>query len=173
MVAAGEFREDLFYRLNVFPLRLPPLRERGDDVVLLARGFAERFARRMGRRVAPFLPEEERLLRGHAWPGNVRELQNVVERALILAPGERIALRAAMPEAPDDGRPPGPAEPSAERILRAEELQALERANVIRALEAADWKVAGAGGAAQLLGLPPSTLASRMKALRIRRSRGG
>jgi PAS domain S-box-containing protein len=176
MVAGGEFREDLFYRLNVFPIRVPPLRERGEDVVLLARGFVERFARRMGRRIARFLPEEERMLRAYAWPGNVRELQNVIERALILASGDRIALSAAMP-AGTAGAPLLPApEPEAAppaRILRAEELQALERENIVRALEAAAWKVAGAGGAAHLLGLPPSTLSSRMKALGIRRPRGG
>jgi PAS domain S-box-containing protein len=175
MVAAGEFREDLYYRLNVFPLRVPPLCERGDDIVLLARAFAERYARRMGHNLLPLGPYEERRLTAYSWPGNVRELQNVIERGIILASGDRIALAAAMPEAaavaapvvPPEGSAAGGAEP--ERILTADEVQQFERANLIRALEATNWKVAGDGGAANLLALPPSTLASRMKSLGIRR----
>ena len=176
MVTEGTFREDLFYRLNVFPLRLPPLRERRDDVVLLARAFVDRFARRMGRKLLPLGPGEIRRLTSYAWPGNVRELQNVIERGIILATGDRIALAAAMPEEPESSREQpaaGLAENAGEaeeaRILRAEEMQELERANLLRALVASGWKVAGTDGAAALLGLPASTLASRMKALGIRR----
>jgi PAS domain S-box-containing protein len=168
MVAEGKFREDLFYRLNVFPLRIPPLRERGADVALLARAFVERFARRMGRRIEPLHPDDVRRLQAYAWPGNVRELQNVIERGIILATGGRLELRRALPvesapvtpaESPADGEPP--------RILTATELEALERANIERALAAADGKISGDGGAAQLLNLAPSTLTSRMKALGI------
>ena len=172
MVAAGDLREDLYYRLNVFPLRLPPLRERGDDVLLLAQAFVERFAQRMGRHIKPLGPDDARRLKAYSWPGNVRELQNVVERSIILAAGDGIALAAAMPKAAASSSPASPAEGgdgAGGRILDPRDMQEFERANLLRALEEANWKVAGAGGAAELLGLPASTVASRMKALAIRR----
>ncbi|MGC3957171.1 MAG: sigma 54-interacting transcriptional regulator [Verrucomicrobiota bacterium] len=170
MVAEGKFREDLFYRLNVFPVRVPALRERGADIVLLARAFVERFARRMGRRIEPLHPDDVRRLQEYHWPGNVRELQNVIERALILATGSRIDLQRALPA--------GVAIPAisvetsngaAPRILNAAELEAIERLNLERALESAGGKISGSGGAAEILGLPPSTVSSRMKALGLQR----
>lgn len=167
MVAEGKFREDLFYRLNVFPLRVPPLRERGGDVVVLARAFVERFARRMGRRVEPLHPDDVHRMQEYPWPGNVRELQNVVERALILSPGSRLEFHRAMPESAVSSAPTAsPVAPDA-RILTAQEMEALERANIERALAACGGKVSGDSGAAQRLGLAPSTLSSRMKALGI------
>jgi PAS domain S-box-containing protein len=170
MAREGKFREDLFYRLNVFPLRIPPLRERGSDVALLACAFAERLARRMGRRLDPLGPEEFRRLQDYPWPGNVRELQNVVERAIIHSTGSRIDLNRAMPATtaptplPVEGRDGG-----GTRILSAKELEAIERANIERALAACGWKISGENGAARRLGLPPSTLNSRLKALGIQR----
>ena len=170
MVAEGKFREDLFYRLNVFPVHVPPLRERTADVGLLANVFVERFARRMGRRMEPLHPDDVRTLQSYRWPGNVRELQNVIERAIILSNSGRIALLRALPEAAaptaetisgEDGSPP--------RILSAAEFAALECANIERALAAADGKISGTGGAAELLGLPASTVTSRMKALGLKR----
>jgi transcriptional regulator with GAF, ATPase, and Fis domain len=170
MARAGKFREDLFYRLNVFPLRVPPLRERGDDVILLARAFAERLARRMGRRLEPLHPEDLRRLQQYPWPGNVRELQNVIERALILSTGSRLELDRAMPDAaPRVQAPEVPAGAGEERILSAREMEALERANIERALAACGGKVSGEEGAARRLGLAASTLSSRIKALGIRR----
>jgi transcriptional regulator with GAF, ATPase, and Fis domain len=83
MVGEGKFREDLYYRLNVFPMRVPSLRERGNDITLLAKAFVERFARRMGRRINPLHPDDIRRIQNYSWPGNVRELQNVIERAII------------------------------------------------------------------------------------------
>ncbi len=174
MIAAGEFREDLYYRLNVFPVQVVALRERLDDVPLLAQSFLERYARRMGRRVEPLGPADRATLTAYQWPGNVRELQNVIERALILSPGPRVDVAAAMP---DDraARPPGPSTPAAlpvsrdDAVLDAEEMRAFERENIFRALEASGWRIAGAGGAAERLGLPPSTLTSRMRALGLER----
>lgn len=173
-VREGKFREDLFYRLNVFPIPLPPLRERGDDVIRIAQAFAQRVAQRMGKMIAPLTPECIRRLKAYSWPGNVRELQNVIERAVITARDGRLNLDRALPEVVpspvdepifcgDGSRPP---------IRTMKELEAMERENILRALETADWKVSGDKGAARLLGMNPSTLASRMKALGIsRRSR--
>lgn len=171
-VKEGRFREDLFYRLNVFPIRVPPLRERGEDIPLLAEAFARRYARQLGQSLQPFTDEDAELLKSYRWPGNVRELQNVIERAVILAKGGRLELARALPE----GAAPrllaravgGPAD-APEAIRTVDEIQAFERANLIRALEATQWRVSGEGGAAQLLGMKPSTLASRMKALCIER----
>jgi PAS domain S-box-containing protein len=170
MVREGKFREDLFYRLNVFPLRVPPLRERGNDIALLARAFAERYARSMGRRLDPLQAEDILRLQEYAWPGNVRELQNVLERAIILSTNARLDLNRAMPE----GAAPAPPhvegkELSEARIVSAKEMESFERANIKRALAACAGKIAGENGAASRLGLPPSTLSSRMKALGIQR----
>jgi PAS domain S-box-containing protein len=170
MVAEGKFREDLFYRLNVFPVRVPSLRERGADVALLARAFVERFARRMGRRIDPLHAEHLQRLQAYHWPGNVRELQNVIERAIILATAGRLDLHRALPA--DAAPAPPPAEPgngASPRVLSAAELLCLERANLERALAAANGKISGPGGTAELLGLPPSTVTSRIKALSIQR----
>ena len=180
MVRDGRFREDLYYRLNVFPLIAPPLRERRDDIVLLAESFVARVAARMGRRVGPLGPADVQRLKHYDWPGNVRELQNVIERALILADGGKLDLARAMPmDASILAEPPGaspvPAGSTAStagepgRVLTALELQVLERDNIVRALELAGWKLSGPDGAARRLGLPTSTLASRMKALKVTR----
>jgi formate hydrogenlyase transcriptional activator len=172
-VRAGRFREDLFYRLRVFPLRLPALRERRDDIPLLTAAFVARLERTLGRRFAPLGEDELRKLSAHDWPGNVRELQAVLERAALTARGDRLNLDRAL------GSPCGAAHAPArvedvpfDRILTATELLALERLNTVRALERTRWRVAGDGGAADLLGMPPSTLSSRMKALGIARPAG-
>jgi len=172
----GTFREDLFYRLSVFPLRVPPLRERGDDVVLLADHFAERVARKLGR-ARPVLDDGCRaLLRRYDWPGNVRELANVIERAVITARDGRLDLDRAIPggAAPAaatiaSGPAASAASPASARVRTAAELEELERDNLRLALETSGWKIAGAGGAAERLGLKPTTLASRMRALGIQR----
>jgi PAS domain S-box-containing protein len=170
LAATGKFREDLFYRLNVFPLRVPPLRERDADVALLAKAFVERFARRMGRRLEPIHPDDLLRLQNYHWPGNVRELQNVIERAIILSTGNHLDLSRALPETTPPPPPPLSANDSSEvPILTAQEIEALERANLERALSACSGKISGANGAAKKLGLAPSTLSSRLKALGISR----
>ena len=167
-VREGTFREDLFYRLNVFPLRVPPLRERGDDVVRLASVFAKRFAAKMGRTIAPLTADCARQLKDFSWPGNVRELQNVIERAVITAVDGKLNLDRALPEASQVHMPPTEETISSPGQIRtAKELEQLERANILRALDAAKWKVSGENGAAKLLGMNASTLASRMKTLKI------
>jgi PAS domain S-box-containing protein len=171
-VSEGKFREDLFYRLNVFPLRLPLLRERGDDVVRLATVFMQRFAKKMGRAVAPLNANDVRRLTNYGWPGNVRELQNVIERAVITATEGRLNLERALPEPSVTSSPPDEAGQSEFRTIRtAKELEELDRANILRALDATKWKVSGEQGAAKLLGINASTLSSRMKALKIQKPR--
>ncbi len=170
-VEGGNFREDLHQLLSEFTVTLPPLRERRGDIPLLAAAFAQRFARRTGRALEPLSPECVQRLRAYSWPGNVRELENVMERAVMISPGSRLELDRALPDTAP--QPPGaPAAPgSPEPVLSAREMQELERANIIRALGICGWKVSGDGGAADLLGLKPSTLTSRMKALKIKRPR--
>ena len=172
-VEEGTFREDLYYRLNVLPIHLPPLRERGRDVVLLAEGFAERYASRLGRPIAPLDSRQRERLREYDWPGNVRELQNVVERAVVTSTGGRLDLDRALPEAA--GGPEASASLTAghgavpsDRIWTSAELSDLERANIRRALDACGGKVSGEGGAAELLGMNASTLASRIRALKLK-----
>lgn len=167
MVEEGTFREDLYYRLHVFPITVPPLRERGDDVVLLANAFVQRFSKRMGRHLDPLHREDLRRLSSYDWPGNIRELQNVIERAIILTHGTRLDLARALPVAGASHPDAQPDDPGgdAPRILTADELEALERENLRRALYACGDKISGDGGAAQLLGVPASTFSSRMKAL--------
>jgi PAS domain S-box-containing protein len=173
-VRAGVFREDLYYRLNVFPIEVPPLRDRDDDIVLLASAFAAKFAQRMGRRIEPLSAECKSRLKSYAWPGNVRELHNVIERAVITARDGRLNLDRALPDAGGHTiSARRPAEDAAtgdsSRILRIHDLQQLERENILRALESTAWRVAGKDGAAALLGMNPSTLNSRIRALRIQR----
>jgi PAS domain S-box-containing protein len=173
-VREGKFREDLYYRLNVFPIELPPLRDRGDDVVLLAAAFAEKIARRMGRAIEALSDGCKRRLMGYSWPGNVRELQNIIERAVITSRDSHLNLDRALPEpAGEAGRPAQPSPEAANKVPRPvihiRDLQRLERENILRALESSGWRVAGKNGAAILLGMNPSTLNSRIRALGIRR----
>ena len=171
-VRHSKFREDLYYRLNVFPLPLPPLRERREDIGILASVFAQKFAQRMGRTIEPLSEDRLRRLQAYSWPGNVRELQNVIERAVITARKGRLNLDRALPESVNSTAVTlanGAAD--LKRVRTAKELEELERNNIIAALAAAEWKVAGENGAAQLLGVKPTTLNSRMKVLGIERKR--
>ena len=172
MTAEGRFREDLYFRLNVFPIRIPTLRERGRDVEQLAIAFAQRFARRMGKHVGPLTDDQLKRLRGYDWPGNVRELQNVIERAIILTASGELQLDRAMSGFTPAVSSPSPAsapDADSDRVLTARELEEVERANTVRALESCRWRISGENGAARLLGIPPSTLSSRMKTLKVER----
>jgi formate hydrogenlyase transcriptional activator len=174
MTTGGTFREDLYFRLHVFPIHLPPLRERSRDIELLAELFIRRFAKRMGKRIDPLTPDQIALLHSYDWPGNVRELQNVIERAIILASNPRLQLDRAMTGTAPPLELPAAHPPVASqvtRVLTSNELICFERANLVRALESCQWKIAGEQGAARLLGMPATTLTSRMKALQIQRPR--
>ena len=171
-VSKGTFREDLFYRLNVFPIHLPPLRDRGEDVVLLANSFVQHFTQRMGRPTIPLSPEAIRRLTGYHWPGNVRELQNVIERAVITTKSGQLNLDRALPDNEETSFPsPRDTAPAPSTIQTIQELQQLERQNILMALEKSEGKVSGENGAAKLLGINSSTLTSRMKVLGISRSK--
>ncbi|BDG02935.1 sigma-54-dependent Fis family transcriptional regulator [Anaeromyxobacter oryzae] len=170
-VRDGLFRADLYYRLSVFPLQLPPLRERGDDVVVLAEALVAKLARGMGRPVPPLSLSDVAALKSYGWPGNIRELRNVLERAVITSADGRLHLDRALPAAETTPMPASTSDPEGV-ILDDRRLRQLERDNMLAALERARWRVAGAGGAAELVGLSPSTFKSRMKALGIERSRG-
>jgi PAS domain S-box-containing protein len=168
----GKFREDLYYRLNVFPLELPPLRQRQEDIGLLAAAFAQKFARRMGRTLEPLSQDCRRRLEAYGWPGNVRELQNVIERAVITSRDGRLNVDRALPESASAmAAVLSSGENGHHRVRTAKELEELERQNLIAALESSNWKIAGDNGAAQLLGIKPTTLSSRLKALGIERKR--
>jgi PAS domain S-box-containing protein len=171
-VERGEFREDLYYRLNVFPIEMPPLRDRGDDIVLLAERCARAIGQTLGRPILPFSHDQIERLKAYPWPGNVRELENVVERAVITSKDGRLDLDRALPQVQERENPclqDGLSPIAAGEVKTVEELHRMERANLLAALERTHWKVAGEKGAARLLGMRPSTLNSKMKSLGIRR----
>ncbi|MDF3128583.1 sigma 54-interacting transcriptional regulator [Kiritimatiellaeota bacterium B1221] len=164
-ISAGYFREDLYYRLGVFPLSLPPLRERPEDLPALTRHFAALYARKLGVPAPDLTDEQLQPLLNYSWPGNIRELQNQIERAIILSRGKphRFEVPGAEPSAPAETSAP----PT--KIISEQEWTRLQRENMIRALRATEWRVDGPGGAAEQLGLRPTTLRSRMKSLNITR----
>ncbi len=168
MVDAGTFRADLYYRLNVFPVAVPPLRERQEDIVPLFEHYLASACQRLGRRFVPLPPASiERLVR-YPWPGNVRELENVVERAAILSTDGVLRLDAVLPdELAAEALQPAPRASSESTSTRgfytADELRVLERDNLIAVLERTGGKIAGTSGAAALLGLKPSTLTYQLK----------
>ncbi|MFO1372112.1 MAG: sigma 54-interacting transcriptional regulator [Candidatus Competibacteraceae bacterium] len=166
MVKGGTFRADLYYRLNVFPLRLPPLRERGDDILRLARYFLHNYAHKIGRPLRDLTPHAQERLRRYSWPGNVRELQNVIERAVILAQGKWLEVDDALDLRLHDGS----MEPAISLTGDLDRtLEAVERAAITKALDDSSGVIEGANGAAAALGLKPSTLRSRIQKLNIRR----
>jgi transcriptional regulator with GAF, ATPase, and Fis domain len=156
-IAGGGFRADLFYRLNVFPLRVPPLRERAEDVPLLVWRFIEEFSTTFGKRIEEVPAENMAALQRYSWPGNIRELRNAVERAMILANGPRLIVSI-----------PTPLSVARLRSLRLVDVQ---KEHIRQVLETAGWRVRGSGGAAVRLGLRPTTLETRMAKLGLSRPR--
>ncbi len=165
-IERGKFREDLYYRLNVFPIDIPPLRARGNDIIVLAEAFLEKYAKRSAVK-PPVLNEvnKQQLLAYH-WPGNVRELQNIMERCIITSRDGKINLTGLMPV---HDKPKNLEMNTDERILTEAEMQELERQNIMKALNITNWKISGADGAAALLQIPPTTLSSRISKLNIKR----
>ncbi len=167
-IATGRFRSDLYYRLNVFPVTVAPLRERQGDVGLLAEHFVERASRDLNRPAPRLTKRNVAELERYDWPGNVRELQNVIERAVITARNGRLQFDLPTSSAAASPVPIGDVG-SSESFLTESEFRRLERDNLVSVLRSAAWKVSGSGGAAELLGIKPTTLNSRMRKLEIRR----
>src|SRR5262245_33195864 len=154
-IADDEFREDLFYRLNVFPIQVPPLRERPEDIPLLVWRFVDEFSRAFGKRIHTISTDNMAALRHYAWPGNIRELRNVVERAMIAATGSQLTITV-----------PKASLPVQRRSLR---MQDVEKDHILGVLESTGWRIRGAGGAAERLGFRPTTLETRMAKLGLTR----
>jgi len=167
-VEAGRFRQDLFYRLVVFPLDIPPLRERREDIPQLAAHFVRVTARKMNRPLPRFTKTHAAELIAYNWPGNIRELQNTIERAVILAQSGPLRFElAAVPPVESVSTKPQPNEPA--KLLTRQQLKLHERESIVTALKQCGGKLFGADGAAELLGMKPTTLASRIKALGIKK----
>jgi chemotaxis protein methyltransferase CheR len=156
-VRRGRFREDLFYRLNVFPITVPPLRERIDDIPLLTEFFVEKASKRLGKAIKVIPTSVMNTLKNHPWPGNVRELENVIERAVISSSGSKLRLV-------DELKPPQQDLPTPLKTMEAVEFD-----HIVQVLERTDWKVSGKNGAAEILGLKRGTLRARMQKLGIRK----
>jgi len=167
-VAQQRFRADLFYRLNVFPIRVPPLRERPSDIALLVRHFLAQFQRKLAKPLKGVTAESLARLERYPWPGNIRELQNVLERACVLSPGPVVEILDEL--RPISGGEAAPAVPAAaqDAIMTLEES---ERIHIRQALAVTAGRLHGPDGAAALLGINPSTLRSRMKKLGITKQR--
>jgi len=170
-VEAGSFRRDLYYRLSVLPVHVPPLRERREDILPMARRFLDVTARRLNLPARALTAQDERALLAYDYPGNVRELQNIVERGLVLRrdgfePSFAVGAPRSAPLAA-----PRPIAGEKPQVLTSTELQELERRNLVNALEQSHFRIAGDGGAARLVGMSPSTFAYRMKQLGIQRPR--
>lgn len=163
----NKFREDLYYRLNVFPVEVPPLRERGGDLQLIAQAMLNRYTKQLGKSPIMLSDSEEALLDNHHWPGNVRELQNLMERAVITSDKGKVAWSQILPAAQGTASSQSSPGESSEPIYTSQQMQEREKENILRALRATHWKISGKNGAASLLKIPPTTLASRIKALGI------
>ena len=154
-VKEGRFRKDLYYRLNVFPIEIPPLRERPEDIPLLVWAFVREFQKRMGKEIEGIPRNGIDALQAYSWPGNVRELRNVIERAMIVSSGKTLLVQVP--------------KPASSEIQDTPSLEDTERRHIVSVLERTGWRVAGKSGAAEILGLNRSTLLSKMKKLGIRR----
>jgi transcriptional regulator with GAF, ATPase, and Fis domain len=155
-VKDGKFRRDLFYRLNVFPIVIPPLRERPEDIPLLVRAMVKEFQKRMGKEIESIPRKTMQALQSYSWPGNVRELRNLIEHAMILSKGKTLEIDV-------------PNRASSEKDATGK-LEDMERKHIVAVLEKTGWRIGGRGGAAEVLGLKRTTLQAKMKKLGIKRS---
>jgi len=170
-VEQGLFREDLYYRLSVFPISVPPLRKRKDDIIPLANFFLERAKSEFGKQVGSLTAEQLTMLQEYQWPGNIRELKNVIERAVILSK-EYIRVDLAFPEQALQEIGSGAKDRfnlNSLNIISDKMLKEIEKNNIVNALEEANWKISGNKGAANLLEMNPSTLSSKVKSLKIKK----
>ena len=159
MVKKGRFRADLYYRLKVFPIHIPPLRERKEDIPLLAAFFLEHYNAKLNKKIAGLTNANLEKLTNYTWPGNIRELKHIIERAVILSETKKLVL-------PDLGRG-SQVDLESEELLPLEEM---ERRYILKVLEHCNWKVSGKGGAAEKLDIKPTTLYARMRKLGLRKN---
>ena len=171
LIVDGEFREDLFYRLSVFPIDVPPLRDRGDDIIQLARHFLQNTCNDFGRDHMQLTRSQADMLLAYSWPGNVRELKNVIERAVILSPRNVLRLDLSMANAGMDVRQADIIARTAGEIMTESDLRELQKNNLLAALQQTQWKVSGPGGAAELLGVKATTLADRIRTFGLQKPR--
>ena len=162
MVDKGDFREDLFYRLNVFPMTLPPLRERGKDISIIVQAFVDKFSQKMGKQISTIPQKVMGELSTYSWPGNVRELENIIERAVILSNNNVLKLQDKLTSKSNTN--------SDNTDASLKSFSDMEKDYIIKVLEYADWRVSGEQGAATILEMHPNTLRSRMSKLGIKRS---
>jgi len=169
LIVDGTFREDLFYRLSVFPVEVPPLRERGDDIVQLAQHFLEQTCKDFGRKALTLTRAQTANLRAYDWPGNIRELKNVIERAVILSEGKVLRLDLSMPDLRIEPEAEVTGDAVVDDVLTDQQMKDFQKSNIIKALQQTNGRVSGAGGAAELLGVRPTTLADRIRTYAIKR----
>lgn len=168
-VDSGKFREDLYYRLNVFPIVVPPLRERREDIPALAGHFLKLAQKKFNRTGIELTRANIIALENYAWPGNIRELQNVIERAVIIAPTNRLVFD--LPKTPKSRSivPQSPTVHASGPVLTFDDIKQFERQNILHALNSANWKIFGKNGAAELLGIPPTTLTTRIQRMDLKK----
>lgn len=169
LIVDGNFREDLFYRLSVFPIDVPPLRERPEDIVQLAQHFLVQTCEDFGREALTLTRAQAGDMRAYDWPGNVRELKNVIERAVILSPGKVLRLDLSMRGLKIVAGEATTVATDTDVVLTEKEVREFQRNNIVKAMRQANWKVSGTGGAAELLGVRPTTLADRIRILKIKK----
>jgi PAS domain S-box-containing protein len=171
LVVEGTFREDLFYRLSVFPIEVPPLRKRREDVIQLAQHFLQQACQDFGRKEMKLTRSQADEIQNYDWPGNVRELKNVIERAVILSKGKTLRLDLSLPENAQGISMPGDSGSSSteETVFTEKQMKAMQKKNTLLALKASNWRVSGRHGAAELLDVKPTTLADRMKMFGIKK----
>jgi formate hydrogenlyase transcriptional activator len=159
----GKFRKDLFFRLNVYPITIPPLRQRKEDITLLVRHFTNKIGQKVGKRIKHISKADVKMLEDYSWPGNIRELENIIERAIINSSGEKLEIDKSQLRSSINRRQ---FEQGHENTTY---LKVTEKNHIIEILQSCDWKINGKNGAAEKLGMPPSTLRSKMKKLNITR----
>ncbi len=171
LMVDGEFREDLFYRLSVFPIEVPPLRKRREDMIPLAQHLLKEACNDFGRKPLKLTRSQGDEILAYDWPGNVREMKNVIERAVILSKGDVLRLDLSLPRSGEPSVDPAVTADGGNEILTDKQLRALQKKNLVAALKQADWRVSGQGGAAEILGVRPTTLADRMRKFGVRKPR--
>ncbi len=170
LVVDGKFREDLFYRLSVFPIDVPPLRERSGDVLQLAHHFLQQTCNEFGRKPLQLTKGQAKAIQAYDWPGNVRELKNVIERAVILSKGNSLRLDLALPDsAHEELASSAVSLPGDDVVFTEKQMREMQKQNLVAALKQTEWRVSGKNGAADLLGIKPTTLTDRIKSFGIRK----